>query len=195
MDDQALQDYFKFDAADLDANRNGKLSEKQQQKLVQEKTSSKKWGTWGGFIGGLFFLGIASIFPIVFIPMAVASWQQHDIGGTIGNLIGPIIWVLVWGAIGVFLVVSGFRRAFKPPESKVLLKKVAGPINIVAVEESGSHGSTYIDHELHIGKEEFDVDEDLAGLMMQGDVYAIYYTEDLDGTDQEILSVEKLPKG
>jgi hypothetical protein len=44
---------------------------------------------------------------------------------------------------------------------------------------------------MHIGARTFDVTSDLAGFMMQGDVYAIYYTR---GSEKEILSTELISK-
>jgi len=179
MDDQALRDYFKFDQVDLNANRIGKLSEKQLKTLVKNEKNYKK----DGVRYGLIVLVIASIFPFVFIPQAVAAWQKQNMGGVIGALIPVFIWVLIWGGLGFGLIYDGLRD-----RSKIVLKKVQGPINLVAVESSGSHGHTYINHELHIGEEEFEVDEDLAGIIMQGDVLAIYFIDE----SQKILSVERL---
>jgi hypothetical protein len=194
MDNQALRDYFKFDDVDLNANRSGKLSEKQQKKLAEKNTSSQKWGLGLGLGGGVLFFGIASIFPLVFIPMAVTAWQQHNTGTALGILIAPLFWVLIWGGIGCVLIYIGFRSAVRD-RSKFLLKSVSGPINIVGVEVQGEHGHTSIAHELHIAKEEFDVDEELGGLMMQGDVYAVYFIENMDGSDENVLSLEWLSKG
>jgi ribosomal protein L7/L12 len=53
---------------------------------------------------GLFFLGLASIFPLVFIPMGITSWQEHQIGAAIGSFIAAGIWALVWGGIGCFII-------------------------------------------------------------------------------------------
>ncbi len=62
------------------------------------------------FAAGLVFLGIASIFPIVFIPMGLASLQQSDIGGAVGSFIGAGVWALVWGAIGFLLIYASFAK-------------------------------------------------------------------------------------
>jgi hypothetical protein len=56
---------------------------------------------------GLFFLGLASIFPIVFFPMGMDAWQNHDIGGALGSFIGAGVWALAWGGIGI-VVFFGF---------------------------------------------------------------------------------------
>ena len=41
MSDSQLMSYFKFDAADLQANRNGQLTEKQKGRLVKEDKRDK----------------------------------------------------------------------------------------------------------------------------------------------------------
>jgi len=53
---------------------------------------------------GLFFIGLGSIFPIVFIPMGIDSWQNGEIGGAIAAFFGAAVWLLVWGGIGVFIM-------------------------------------------------------------------------------------------
>ena len=70
----------------------------------QQAVPSEKKFSFLAFGLGLMFLGIASIFPLVFIPMGMASLQQNDVGGAIGSFIGAGVWALVWGAIGIFLM-------------------------------------------------------------------------------------------
>ena len=120
MDDQDIKDYFIFDDADLDANRNGKLSEKQQKKLKQQDKNAKKFN----IPAAIFFFAIASILPIIFFPMAISSWQQHDLGGVFGSSIGSLVWLLVWGGIGYFFLNSFFND--KHSISKITLKKWKG---------------------------------------------------------------------
>jgi DNA-directed RNA polymerase subunit RPC12/RpoP len=50
---------------------------------------------------GLFFLAIASIFPIVFIPISIESWQAQQYAGAVLSFLGAVIWAVVWGGIGV----------------------------------------------------------------------------------------------
>ncbi|MGD0004716.1 MAG: hypothetical protein ABSE06_10860 [Anaerolineaceae bacterium] len=169
------------------------MTEKQKMKLVQENKSSKQFGIGCGIGSALFLFAIASIFPIVFIPMGLASLHEHDMGGATGSFIAAAVWLLVWGGFGIVAIVWGIQSGTKD-RSKVLLKKTVGPINLVGIERTGEHGHTYIDHELHIGQEEFDVDEKVAGFMMQGDLYAAYYIENMDGSGQQVLSVEHLSK-
>jgi len=48
MSDPQLMSYFKFDDADLQANRNGQLTEKQKGRLVKENRRDKTWSVIGG---------------------------------------------------------------------------------------------------------------------------------------------------
>jgi hypothetical protein len=55
------------------------------------------------------------------------------------------------------------------------LIKAEGPVNIVREEFSGEHGHFKAGVYLHIDGKQFAMDEDLADVMSQGDVYAVYY--------------------
>jgi hypothetical protein len=57
-----------------------------------------------GILVSLFFLGIASIFPLVFFPMGMDAWQVHEFAGAIVAFVGAIIWAVIWGGIGVVLL-------------------------------------------------------------------------------------------
>jgi hypothetical protein len=76
---------------------------------------------------------------------------------------------------------------------------VEGPINIVRTERTKADSVThsterYVTHELHIGGISFDVSPDLPNIMMQGDEFAIYYTEGNDNFSSRIWSVELISK-
>jgi ribosomal protein L7/L12 len=85
-------------------NLNGGLPEFQQKNTAGSSLGSKLLI----LAGGLFFFGIASIFPLVFIPMGISSWQGNDIGGAIGSFFGAGIWAVVWGGIGCAIIYGGF---------------------------------------------------------------------------------------
>jgi uncharacterized Zn finger protein (UPF0148 family) len=55
---------------------------------------------------GLFFLGIASIFPLVFFPMGIQAWQAGEHGGAIVAFFGAVVWAVIWGGIGGFILFS-----------------------------------------------------------------------------------------
>ena len=157
--------------------------------MLKKEWKNEKNYKRDGIIYGLILLAIASIFPFAFIPQSIAAWQKHNIGGALLPLIPVVIWVVIWGGIGVFLMADGFKD-----RSKIRLKRVEGPINLVAVEVTGTHGHHSINHELHIGEFDYEVDEDLASIMMQGDIYAVYFTVDADDDDsaKTVLSAELL---
>ena len=74
-----------------------------------------------------------------------------------------------------------------------------GPINIVRTERTKADSVThsterYVTYELHIGAITFDVASDLANIMMQGDGFAIYYTEGNDNFSSRIWSAELISK-
>ncbi len=175
MVDQQLMNYFKFDEADLYANQNGQFTDKQKADIIRRDKSSRTGSRiWGG---AMMFIGLIGLAGAV-----LAFVSSEDWGFRIGFGIGfGIIWPLIWGGIGWAIVASSFNKHdFK-------LARVQGRANLVAHESynSSSHTtSTY--HELHIGGHDFDVEGDMADVIMQGEEYILYY---VDSTDQ-ILSAE-----
>ena len=115
MDNQKLEDYFKFDAADLQANRSGLFSEKQKKHIFEDQKRFEK--------GALGFLGIGA--------------KTDSTGHTV--------------------------------------RKAEGPVNIIRQEFNSAHGHFHTGVYLQIDDKQFNVDEDLANVMSQGDVYAVYY--------------------
>ncbi len=125
--------------------------------------------------------------------MGITGLREHEPGAAVGSFAAAAVWALIWGGIGIGMLYGGIQSGTKD-RSKVLLKKAVGPVNLVGVEKhtGGEHPTTYVDHELHIGPVAFDVEEEVAGFMMQGDVYAIYYVTQMDGSGRQVLSAEKL---
>ncbi len=195
MDDQALGDFLHFDETDLYANRNGRLSQRQQANLLEQHKSGKRFGLLGGLGCGVFFFAIASIFPIAVTPQGLAALQKGRVSEAVGMFIGIGVWVLIWGGIGCFGFWTAISSIFKK-RSAVSLKSVVGPINLVGVERETSTGegierttSTYIQHELHLGHQTFEVPGELGGYLVQGDTYAVYYIN-----QNQIMSLERLAK-
>jgi hypothetical protein len=182
---QELMKYFNFDEADLAANKMGQLTDKQKLRLSSDAKSGRTWG----IVGGLFFIGVASIFPFAFFgPCVFYGECENTLAGLILEMVGVLIWVVIWGGIGVLLL----KGAFSKHENK--LKVAEGPINIVKELSNDSHHHEIVEYELHVGGQVFDVDSDLADFMMQGDVYAFYYLVDSDNEDYptQVLSVERV---
>jgi hypothetical protein len=176
---QQLMNYFKFDAADLEANRNGQFTDKQRVRLAAQDKSSKSWS----LVGGLGLMLIA----VIGLGAAIAGWiGDSDWGFRIGFGLGfGCIWPLIWGGLGAILLGNTFSK------HNYALARVQGRANIVRRESySSSSHTTSVYHELHIGGQEFEVDDSLADVMMQGDEYILYYINDSD----EIMSAELVSK-
>jgi hypothetical protein len=175
-----LQKYFNFDEADLYANRNGYLTPRQQALLVSDAKFEKKL-----FLGIGIFLILIAFLPAIIIAISLAlcvskSCWPESARYFFGVLV--LIWTPIWGYFGVRTIRSALST-HKPPS----LQKVEGPINIVRTERTDMKTRQEIEeHELHIGNEEFDCDSDLANLMMQGDIYSIYFIQE----SKKILSAE-----
>ena len=108
MQDQKLMDFFKFDEADLEANRNGEYSEAQKKRL--------------------------------------------------------------------------FKGLFAP--KKYFFYKLQAPISIDG-EKWDYHAAAEVHYILHADKKGFIVKKDLLDIMTRGDVYAIYYCNDVKSMQKD----------
>jgi hypothetical protein len=126
MSDQELMKYFEFDESDLQANRDGQISEKQKSLVLKTDRS----------------------------------------------------------------------RLFNFAKARYTLAKVQGSINIDSWQTAYHGGMLW--YELQVGKKSFHVDKYLLNIMMQGDVYTIYYCYADDAPDDnglyKILSAELISK-
>jgi hypothetical protein len=185
-----LMKYFNFDEADLAANKMGQLSDKQQKR---HRDDAGAYATGTGC--GLFFFGLAAIFPVLCFGKCLPQ-GNCQITGLEGNeawlVMGMIIFMnLVWvgalGGVGVWIVKGTFSK------KNWQFKQAQGPIKIVEELSSDSHHHEIVEYELHVGGQVFDVDASLADIMMQGDEYVFYYLVDLNFKDDpgEVLSVER----
>ncbi len=171
MDDALLKKYFEFDEADLFANRSGALTDKQRTRLMEEARFARKAFLIAGIV--IFAIGIVP----GLIPWLTGAKREFS-----------IIWSVVWIPIWSFLAVKVIRMG-TAPKNYLKVHKAEGKVNIVKEESYNSAmKQTVDDYELHIGGKTFDVDSELADVIMQGDHYVIYY---IDGTD-DILSAEKI---
>jgi len=186
--DQFIKDYFEFDDNDLMANRNGQLTEKQQKVLSEDL----KYGRMFGIGCSVLLLIIACAFPpIYYAPALINALQSQSISGLSG------FWSLasLWTPIGVAMALLWFFNMYSKSKPKTLLKKEVGPVNIVAVERrDDSKHPSYLVNVLHIGSLAIDIKDALVGHMLQGDIYSVYYVENNDGSEKQVLSLELLPK-
>jgi hypothetical protein len=187
MEDQKLRDIYKFDEADLQANRSGNLSDKQKNEIVKRRNDWKKTGL--NYSSVIIVVGLGIIIIDGVISFARGTFPHLD---TSAVIIGAILAVL--GFLWLYLTLTG--ESGKKDLLKDVVKTAEGPANIIKADRTrssgGSGGSTehYFAYELHIGGKEFDVDGSLAGVILQNDSYAVYY----DDRNGRILSVEFVSK-
>jgi hypothetical protein len=126
MSDQELMKYFEFDESDLQANRDGQISEKQK-------------------------------------ALVLKSNRSH---------------------------------LFNFAKARYTLARVQGPIKIESWQTAYHGGMLW--YELQVGEKSFHVDKDLPNIMMQGDVYTIYYCYADDAPEDnglyKIISAEFISK-
>ena len=167
MDDQALKDYFQFDDYDLAANRNGRLSEKQKQKLAREYGEVTNFGLK---------LGIPSlVLAVLLLFVSVVFFKR----------LGPNVYAtILFMLISIGLAYYGLRNSFNARKAGVSeeitrVQRVSGPIHF---NESGQAGIAYLD----INGEQWVIDAGVAGTIHPGDIFAVYF----GGENGDLLSLE-----
>jgi hypothetical protein len=171
MVDEVLQKVFGFNEADLINNRSGVLTSNQRKRLEGAAQ----------FTGKLFMIIGIIILGIAVLPSIILFFVK-------AQMVFLVIWSVVWIPIWSFTAIMVIRMG-RPGKKDLNLKRVEGRVNIIKEHNYNSASKKWNDeYELHIGGVTFDVDSDLANIMMQGDAYAIYY---LEGT-KKILSAEKI---
>lgn len=189
MNDQQLMNLLKFDESDLQANRNGRISEKQTMRLQKMESTAKKQSLLGS--AGNFFVALIGVGGAMAFVMAGGGGESTISFGNIcfGSVFG-ILWPLLWGAAGL----AGLRRAFAKVDAT--LKKTEGPVviekTIRSSYNSDSHVTTHRNvYELRVGGYTFIVNPALQNHMKQGDFYTVYFAEfNHKERSKEILSIE-----
>lgn len=185
MSELELRDFYKFDEADLSANRNGRLSERQARVIQESSAKAKRYGT---------AIGVGLVLLAAAISYGLYTQVGQD-GTTLGDVIGGIITVCV--IFGVFASIS-FWIAFMKLD--LTLASVEGRVNFVKVEKTertksatgSTHTRTVQVYELRVGDVNFhNVPEKLLNWMEEGDIYAVYFLK----ASNHILSLERISKG
>lgn len=73
---------------------------------LKGSAANKKGSKTGAIAAGLFFIAIASIFPLVFIPLGIESWQAREFIAAVLSFLGAAVWALIWGGIGWLILFS-----------------------------------------------------------------------------------------
>ena len=180
MQDQKLMDYFKFDDADLQANRSGQFSTRQKNRLFGRHVSAVREKRLASGIG----------IPVSLIMLGLMVYLIYkDIAGGTGADAASIIWLGLCGLPLLVAMLYVLRISFIGP--KYLLKKADGAVNIIR-ESKLVDNTTYVNYELHVGEATFNLhDDSTAGnVLIQGNRYAVYYSQGVENNLREILSAE-----
>jgi hypothetical protein len=193
MSDIELQKFFDFDEDDLAANRDCRLSPRQEKSIKEVEQLGTKLFVGTGIL--LILVAAGNAYAVILSAMkqglSFSTASQNDILGVaiaIG-IPGLLLGFLAWGS-------------FKITASKVnhSVQQVRGRVNLIKVEklfsEKRPNGSmlyrTVEIYELRVGKVNFEnVNQKITDIIEAGDIYAFYYTKDA----KDILSAEWIAKG
>jgi hypothetical protein len=175
-----LKEFWTFDDADLAANRNGQLSERQKALLVGEHATQRKafFGVGGVMAVILLCVPVLVIGTRLVIPAILSrDFQLQNllpvgIGmGTVLSILIPLILV-----IGLYLL-----RANK--QADLSIQRTAGKAvystGTKRVRNPGNSAKPYEDVRvlyLSLGDKKFEVPNDLKEIIREGEEWIIYYT-------------------
>ena len=167
--EEQIRGYFSFDEADLFANRNGRFSKKQKEKFGKVD----QWTNRFLLILALLALS-AAIWRILAAVKSGDSWTD---------------WILPV----ILLAISGWLILGTRNKVDDSIEKAEGVVKFVKVESKTgsvtdfeSDRITVHSYEMHIGGGHFDNANPAMIKYMEGDIYAVYYTN----STRQILSVE-----
>jgi hypothetical protein len=180
MSDPDLRQFWKFDDADLAANRSGQLSEKQKTYLTGEhKTQKNTFLGVGGAVVALFLcipalvLGARVVLPAILSgDSSLTDFLPAGLGlGFVGAVAVPVFAVLA-----IYLM-----RANK--KADITIKSAGGAAvyswGTKRVRNPGNSARPYDDVRvlhLSLGDKKFEVHNDLQEIIKQGEMWKIYYT-------------------
>lgn len=183
MPELQLQERWGYDEADLAANRQGKLTEKQRQSLASEHTSQRSvFGGVGLAVALLFCCLPILIFGGRVLPSLISdspASPQPSLAAILA-IGGPILAMLAL-IVGVVVLIY-FLRARRNADLRV--RKAEGVVNYVwetkRVRTPGSSVRNYEDVRvliLRVGPERrFEVNPQLQSMIPEGEHWIIYYT-------------------
>jgi hypothetical protein len=176
MDEQKVREYFNFNEADLNENRNGRISQSQLQRQQGKLKAYQKNRRGAAVI--LFVIAALGLLAGVYIIFTGRT--EMGAKAVPGGVSFALVWSLIWGGLGMTMVRSDNMKL------KFDVKSARGSVQLEAEGKSDND----FDYMLHVGEYYFDVDDNLSGTIMDGDQVIVYYLE----TTEEILSIESAGK-
>lgn len=182
---ESIMEYWKFDEADLGANRLGQLTEKQKKYLVGEHKSQRSVFLGVGGVVAFLFLCLPALLigSRVVLPMLL-NGDLSDLQemlplaamGGFGIVFTGIAVLTVGAVVAIYAM-----RASKPAEITVTTArgKVEYTWGTKRVSTPGSSVRSYEDVKvlhLNLGDKKFEVKESLQELIKEGEDWSVYYT-------------------
>ncbi len=189
MSDIEIRKILNFNEADLTANRAGKLTARQNERLDK----SDKMDKWIELI----LAGVYLIFPIIFsFTMIIQPLSKgialSDISMVNWAIVG-FLWLLM-GWLAVRAVIKSFskvNRTIQNVEGEVSFAKIKRRIETTDSNGNKSFLRDEVQYDLHVGTNIFEgIDEQLMKYMRDGDIYKVYYINGFG-----VLSTELVKKG
>jgi hypothetical protein len=177
---ETLKDFWKFDDADLAANRSGQLSERQKALLVSEHATQRKafFGV-GGVVAVIFLcIPVLVIGSRVVIPAILSRDFQLQKLLPVGVGMGTVLTILV-----PLLLVIGLYLLRANKGADLSIKRAGGKAvystGTKRVRNPGNSARPYDDVRvvyLSLGDKKFEVHNDLKEILRDGEEWIIYYT-------------------
>lgn len=178
MADASLMSFFKFNEGDLAANKSGRFSAEQQERLKHQD----KWRRGGSLGGGVVAL-IVALASLIFAVVFLINNKDPESGPEMGIAFGIVV-PLVFGFFGL----RNLWKAFGPREMRVA--SAQGTAIIAIRKWRDEQGAEFSHAELRIGGRKFLQTTGLPNAMANGKEYRVYYVRDTD----TILSAEAVAK-
>jgi hypothetical protein len=181
MDAAQLMSHFKFDATDLAANRAGRFSPRQVERIKGREGTRRL----GRFAGGMVPLAVAAA-SVVFAVFFLLTNHDPESGPEMGIAFGVIV-PLIFGFFGVRSLLKAARHR------EMRLAVVQGVANIKVA--GGYNAAVQVETkwtELRIGGLKFVEAASLANAMVSGREYKVYYIDGLDELRSAIVSAEAM---
>ncbi len=171
-----LNELWKFDEADLNANRKGNLTEPQKKALVEQyKSQPNALGGLAAAAAVLFICLPALVFSTrIFLPMTMLSSaaEQTSAADSLGRLGASFL-----GMAGLIALAAGLMYALrwvKPVDMTV--KTARGKISYAWETQQSKDGKETRVFFVSVGDEKFQTDESLQSALKAGEVWTVYYT-------------------
>ena len=171
MANSELMHYFDFDNTDLEANRNGQLSQRQRLGLERQRNQFKAATRVVGIV-----IAIGSL--LILAVIIALGLLDHS---PFLEIVIPLLFVAPLG-FAAFLISGRFNVA------PFAVKRLEGPVHLGVSNQPGRRGVRYRRFALQVDGHAFAVDPELSKVIQNGDRYRVYYASDWE----DILSVEEL---